>query len=82
MKRNHLTRAFELLSVKTGFNPAGVLKRVIRFKSCEKPNNQPVYLTVPVGLLARLLLAVNISRFDVAFTSGSTYFGAGVFLDN
>ncbi|MDV6347498.1 hypothetical protein R2083_08215 [Nitrosomonas sp. Is35] len=81
MKRNHLARAPELFGVRTGFNPAGVLKRVIRFKSCEKPNSQPVYLTVPVGLLARLLLAVNISRFDVAFTSGAEIGRAGGFFE-
>lgn len=50
MKRNHFTRASERVTdVRTGFNPVGVLKRVIRFKSCEKPNDQPVYITVPVG---------------------------------
>lgn len=54
MKNNHLTRASVAYDVRTGLNPVGVLKRVIRFKSCEKPNDQPVYLTVPVGLLARL----------------------------
>ena len=60
MKRNHLTRASDSVTdVRTGFNPVGVLKRVIRFKSCGKPNSQPVYLTVPVGLLARLMTSAQ-----------------------
>lgn len=55
MMKNHLTRASYFIDVRTGSKPGGVLKRVIRFKSCEKSNNQPDYLSVPVGLLARLL---------------------------
>ena len=66
VKNNHLTRALCMSgicrqSVRTGSKPVGVLKRVIRFKSCEKPNDQPVYLTVPVGLLDRFYAAIFIS---------------------
>ena len=76
---NHLTRASDSVTdVRTGLNPVGVLKRVIRFKSCEKPNDQPV-TTWPVGLLARLLLTVKVFLLDVPFTSGATSFGAGGF---
>lgn len=60
-EKNHLTRASDRVTdVRTGSKPIGVFKRVIRFKSCEKPNDQPVYLTVPVGLLARFYAAIFI----------------------
>ncbi|MBX9636724.1 MAG: hypothetical protein K2Q45_04150 [Nitrosomonas sp.] len=60
MKRNHLTRASDSVTdVRTGLNPVGVLKRVIRFKSCEKPNNQPVYLTVTGWLIGQIMTSAQ-----------------------
>lgn len=35
---------------------------------CEKPNDQPVYLTVPVGLLARFYAAIFIRDFNCFMT--------------
>lgn len=60
MMKNHLTRASYFIDVRTGSKPGGVLKRVIRFKSCEKPNIQPDYLFGSAGLLARFHAAIFI----------------------
>ena len=62
VKNNHLTRALCMSgicrqSVRTGLKPIGVLKRVCI--SCEKPNDQPVYLTVPVGHWPEFIVDVD-----------------------
>lgn len=57
---NRLTRALIKINVRTSLELGGVLKRVMRFGSCEKPNGQPDYLFDSAGLLARFHAAIFI----------------------
>lgn len=53
MKNNHLSRAPVESGVRTSYKLVGVLKRDCNI-SCEKPNGQPVYLTVTGWLFGQI----------------------------